>query len=70
MWSRFAAPKSEAARLEGLADDSARAGVDENDPASMATLMKRMGEATGEDLGEDFEQAMQDEAGGDNDSNE
>jgi putative FmdB family regulatory protein len=70
LWSRFAAPKSEEARLEGLADDNALAGVDENDPASMARAMKKMGEAMGEDLGEDFEQAMQDEAGGDNDSNE
>lgn len=61
LWSRFAAPKSEEARLEALADDSALAGVDENDPASMARFMKKMGEAMGEDLGEDFEAALDEE---------
>ncbi len=62
LWSRFAAPKSEEARLDSLADDSSLAGVDENDPASMARLMKKMSEASGEDLGEDFEAAMADES--------
>ena len=62
LWSRFASPKGEEARLDALADDSSLAGLDENDPASMAKLMKRMGEATGEDLGEDFEAAMADES--------
>lgn len=64
LWSRFAAPKSEDARLDALTDDSSLAGVDENDPASMARLMKKMGEATGEDLGEDFEAAMEKEGRG------
>jgi putative FmdB family regulatory protein len=63
LWSRFASPKSEEARLDALADDSALAGLDENDPASMARLMKKMGEATGEDLGEDFEAALAEESG-------
>lgn len=70
LWSRFASPKSEDARLDAMADDSALAGVDENDPASVARFMKKMGEATGEDLGEDFEAAMQEgagEVGGDDD---
>jgi len=64
LWSRFASPKSEEARLDALGDDSSLAGLDENDPASMAKLMKKMGEATGEDIGEDFEAAMQDEGVG------
>jgi len=63
LWSRFAAPKSEDARMDSLADDASLAGLDENDPASMERFMKKMGEATGEDLGEDFEAAMGDEAG-------
>ncbi len=62
LWSRFASPKSEDARMDALADDSSLAGLDENDPASMAKFMKKMGEATGEDLGEDFEGAMTEES--------
>lgn len=65
LWSRFATPKSEESRLESLADESAFADVDENDPAGMARAMRRMGEAMGEDLGEDFEQAIEEDAGKD-----
>jgi len=59
LMSRFAAPKSEEARLESLADPSKFAGLDENDPKSMAKFMKKMGQEMGEDLGEDFEAAME-----------
>ncbi|MFQ5991625.1 MAG: zinc ribbon domain-containing protein [Nitrospiraceae bacterium] len=62
--SRFAAPKSEEARLESLADPSSLGGLDENDPKSMARWMKRMGREMGEDLGEDFDQAMEETEGG------
>ena len=65
LWSRFASPKSEDARMESLADPSNLAGLDENDPSSMARMMKKMGQEMGEDLGEDFEQAIEGEAGGD-----
>src|SRR5262245_15164471 len=62
--SRFASPKSEEARLEALADPSNLAGLDENDPQSMARFMKTMGEEMGEDLGDDISEAMgSDEAG-------
>ncbi|MGH7184462.1 MAG: FmdB family zinc ribbon protein [Nitrospiraceae bacterium] len=57
--SRFASPKSEEARLEALADPSNLAGLDENDPKSMARLMKTMGEETGEDFGDDVLEAME-----------
>ena len=57
--SRFAAPKSEEARLESLADPSKFGDVDESDPQSMARMMKRMGQEMGEDLGEDFDQALE-----------
>lgn len=60
--SRFAAPKSEDARLESLADPSNFGDLDENDPQSMARWMKKMGREMGEDVGEDFEEAL-DEAG-------
>jgi putative FmdB family regulatory protein len=64
-WSRFASPKSEDARLDALADPSAFAGLDENDPRSVATFVKKMGREMGEDVG-DLERAMEEElaAGG------
>ena len=64
LWSRFASPKSEDARLESLADPSAMAGLDENDPRSVAQFMKRMGKEMGEDLGDDIDQAIEEEMGG------
>ncbi len=65
LYSRFASPKSEDARLESLADPSALGDVDENDPKSVARFMKRMGREMGEELGgEDFEQAIEEEMAG------
>jgi hypothetical protein len=64
--SRFAAPKSEEARMESLADPGNFGGLDENDPQSVARLMKKMGEEMGEEAGDDVE-AMTDEAGDDGD---
>lgn len=61
--SRFAAPKSEEARLASLADPGNLGGLDENDPTSMTRFMKKMGEEMGEDIGEDVE-AMMDQAEG------
>ena len=62
--SRFASPKSEETRLEALADPGNLAGLDENDPQSMARFMKKMGEEMGEDLGDDVSEAMEsDETG-------
>jgi putative FmdB family regulatory protein len=57
--SRFASPKSEEARLEALADPGNLAGLDENDPQSMARFMKTMGQEMGEDLGDDISEAME-----------
>jgi putative FmdB family regulatory protein len=59
LMSRFASPKSEEARLESLADPNALAGLDENDPQSMARFMKKMGDEMGEDLGDDMAEAME-----------
>jgi putative FmdB family regulatory protein len=67
LMSRFAMPKSEEQRLESLADPSNLGGLDENDPKSVAKLMKKMGKEMGEDFsGEDFDQAIEEmESGGD-----
>ena len=64
LWSRFASPKSEEARLDALSDPSAFAGLDENDPKSVARWMKRMGQEMGEDLGGDVEAALEEEMAG------
>jgi putative FmdB family regulatory protein len=64
LMSRFSSPKSEERRMESLADDSSRAGLDENDPRGMARLMRKMSEETGESLeGEDAEMLERMEAG-------
>jgi len=63
--SRFALARGEEARAERLADDTALAGVDENDPRSMARWMRRMGQEMGEEAGPEFQQAVDEmEAGG------
>lgn len=59
LWSRFAMTRSEEDRLDRLASDAELAGLDENDPKSVARFMKKMGQELGEDDGEDFEQAME-----------
>ena len=64
LMSRFAAPKSEDARLESLADPSHFGDVDENDPQSMARFMKKMGKEMGEDFGDEFDEALETEASG------
>src|SRR5689334_4867730 len=65
--SRFAAPKSEEARLESLADPDNLGGLDENDPSSMARFMKKMGDEMGEDVGSDID-AMMDQTEGSGDA--
>ena len=62
--SRFAAPKSEDARLESLADPSNFGDVNENDPQSMARFMKKMGKEMGEDFGDEFDQALEEAEAG------
>ena len=64
LMSRFAAPKSEEARMEAMADPSKFGDVDENDPQSVARFMKKMGREMGEDLGDDFEESLEEAGGG------
>jgi putative FmdB family regulatory protein len=63
LYSRFATPKSEEARLEALADPSTLGDVDERDPASVARMMRRMGREMGEDFGDDVDQMEEELAG-------
>ncbi|MDH4368337.1 MAG: zinc ribbon domain-containing protein [Nitrospira sp.] len=55
--SRFASPKSEETRLESLMDPTNIGNLDENDPKSVARMMKKMGEDMGEDTS-DIEEAL------------
>ncbi|HSK10338.1 MAG TPA: zinc ribbon domain-containing protein [Vicinamibacterales bacterium] len=64
LFSRFATPKSEDARLESLADPGAMGDIDESDPQSVARFMKRMGQEMGEDFGDDIDQAIEEEMHG------
>jgi putative FmdB family regulatory protein len=48
--SRVHVRLSEETRLERLADPAAWAGVDENDPKSVAKVLKKMGQEMGEDF--------------------
>ena len=59
LMSRFATVKSEDARLDALSDPSQFGDLDENDPKSVARMMKRMGDEMGEDLGDDLGAAME-----------
>ena len=63
LFSRFSAPKSEEARMESLADPAKWGDIDENDPASMARAMKKMGKEFGDELGDDFDQEIESAVG-------
>jgi putative FmdB family regulatory protein len=67
LMSRFAMPRSEDARLDSLADPSKLGDFDENDPKSVARMMRRMGSEMGEEFaGPEFDEAVDElENGGD-----
>ncbi len=52
--SKVAALKSEESRLESLGDPSNFGDVDENDPRSIARMMRKMGNEMGEEMGPEF----------------
>lgn len=62
--SRFARIRSEDEVLDNLADSIDVGDVNEEDPASVARFMKKMGSEMGEDFGDDFEEAMSEEMAG------
>jgi hypothetical protein len=44
--------------MESMADPANLANFDENDPKSLARLMRQMGHETGEDLGPEFNEVV------------
>ncbi len=67
LMSRFAMPRSEESRLDSLADPSKLSDFDENDPKSLAKMMRRMGSEMGDEFaGPEFDEAVDElESGGD-----
>lgn len=51
---RVALGKSEDARMDSLVDESALAGLDEEDPKALGRFMRKMSQEMGEDLGDEF----------------
>lgn len=56
--SRVAVLRSEDSRLDDLADPGSLAGLDEDDPKSMARWMRKMGSEMGEDMGPEFAEVV------------
>lgn len=56
--SKVAMHRSEESRLDSLADPSKWGDIDENDPKSMARMMKKLGGEMGEDLGPEFDEMV------------
>jgi putative FmdB family regulatory protein len=56
--SRVALAKSEDTRMDSLMDDSALAGLDEEDPRSIGRFMRKMSKEMGEDLGDEFDEVV------------
>jgi putative FmdB family regulatory protein len=56
--SRVAVVRSEESRLESLADPGNLAGLDENDPKSMARWMRKMSSEMGEELDGEFNEMI------------
>ncbi|RJR38738.1 MAG: zinc ribbon domain-containing protein [Deltaproteobacteria bacterium] len=57
--SRVNLQLSEESRLERLADPSQWSGVDENDPKSIARMLKKMGREMGEDFPGEVDQMVE-----------
>lgn len=57
--SRVSVLKSDEARTEALADPSMLAGLDENDPKSIARWAKKLGKELGDEAGEDWDEMVE-----------
>ena len=71
LMSRFAMPKSEAARLDALSDPNSLGDLDAEDPKSVGRWMRKMGREMGDELGgEDLDEMIDDveSGGGDDDA--
>jgi putative FmdB family regulatory protein len=56
--SRVAVVRSEDAVLDNLSDPSSFENVDYSDPRAVAEWARRMGEATGADMGDDYDEMI------------
>jgi putative FmdB family regulatory protein len=56
--SRFSTVKSDDARLDDMADPSHYSDLDENDPKSVARWARKMSSELGEDIGPEFDEAI------------
>jgi putative FmdB family regulatory protein len=55
---RIRIAKSEESRLEDLSDPTSWGDFDENDPKSMAKMMRKMGSELGEDMPAEFDEVV------------
>lgn len=55
---RVAVAKSEDMRLDSMMDDSALAGLDDEDPRSIGRFMRKMSREMGEDMGDEFNEVV------------
>jgi putative FmdB family regulatory protein len=55
---RVRVARSEGSRLDALGDPSAWGDVDENDPRSMARMMRQMGSELGEEMPAEFNEVV------------
>ena len=67
--SRFARVRNEDDALDSLADEMESVG-DSEDPKVLRRLMRQMGSAMDEDMGDEFEQMLDEEVSGDGDTGE
>jgi putative FmdB family regulatory protein len=56
--SRVAVLRSEESHLDDMTDPGDMAGLDENDPKSLARFMRKMAGETGEDMGPEFDEMV------------
>lgn len=56
--SQVAFRRSAESRIEDLADPANLAALENEDPKSLARLMRQMGDETGEDLGPEFDEVV------------
>ena len=56
--SRVRVIRSEDSRIDDLSDPSFLSDFDENDPRSMARMMRRMADEVGEDMGPEFDEVV------------
>ncbi|HEX9798164.1 MAG TPA: zinc ribbon domain-containing protein [Anaerolineales bacterium] len=56
--NRVRIAKSEESRLDALSDPSDWGDLDENDPKSMARMMRKMGQEMGEDMPAEFDEVV------------